>query len=470
MAEDTKAAVSAADAKAQAKAAKKKEAQRIMADAKEHYGALGNRWLMLICGMLCMAMISNLQYAWTLFADDVNAAMHPGATEVLADVTFAWSLFLMLESFLQPVGGAFIDRYGARPMFLAAGILVGIGWGCIGIAPNLFVLYLVYGLAGAGAAIIYGGSTSIAQRWFPDMRGLCAGLIAMSFGLGYELFIPFISATLDATGYQPAFIITGILQGVIICVCAMILRYPYDFELMRQEKEAARRAGEKKVIVLTENDFTTSEVLRTPQFWLIFSMFFAICTGGLSITSQAKQMGAAMLATSDPQVAELGKKAPIILTAVAAYGFGNGFGRPFWGWVSDIIGRYTSLFIAFGLNAIFLFIAPTVTQNFQGPGFVFITTAIMFTWGELYSLFPSLNTDLFGTAYSSTNYGFLYSAKGFSSLMGGAIATLIAAASGNWNIIFVMFGCFSLYACIMTLFVRRIPKPKHKVARTAVNG
>jgi OFA family oxalate/formate antiporter-like MFS transporter len=461
VAEDAKVAQSAAAAKAAELAEKKEHAERIKKEAKERYGGfIGNRWVQLVVAILTMICISNLQYSWTLFSTDVAEALGTA----LAPVQFSWSLFLMLESFLQPIGGFFIDRLGATPMFLAAGILVGIGWGCLGFCAvnwhSLALLYFFYALAGAGAAVIYGGSVSIATRWFPDKRGLASGLIAMGFGLGYIPFKPMFAKLIESTGsIVSGFWISGLIQGIVIIVCAFILHYTPEVADMMKAKNEARKRGEKKVIVLTEKDFTTAEVLRTPQFYLIWFMFIAISIGGLVVTANAKPFAKSLSWYSQPG----GKEA--LSTAVTAYGFGNGLGRPFWGQVSDRIGRYKSLIIAFGLNAIFLFMVPYVGKT--PVGFGVILTCVMFTWGELFSLFPALNADMFGSAYSTTNYGFIYSAKGFSSLLAGGFGAWVAEATGNnWTIVFLVAGAFSLFACIMTLVIQKVPKPKHKTAVT----
>jgi OFA family oxalate/formate antiporter-like MFS transporter len=461
VADDAKAAESAAQAKAAAAEEKKKAAEVIKKEAKEEYGGfIGNRWVQLVVAILTMICISNLQYSWTLFSTDVADAL---GTK-LAPVQFAWSLFLMLESFLQPVGGAFIDRLGATPMFVIAGILVGVGWGCLGFCTSLGTLYFFYALAGAGAAVIYGGSVSIATRWFPDKRGLASGLIAMGFGLGYIPFKPMFANLIEATGsYVSGFWISGLIQGIVIIICAFILHYTPEIKRMMKAKNEARKRGEKKVIVMTEKDFTTGEVLRTPQFYLIWVMFIAISIGGLVVTANSKPF-----AKSLDWYAQPGGPAALS-AAVTAYGFGNGLGRPFWGWVSDKIGRYRSLVIAFGLNAIFLFMVPYVGTT--PVGFGIILTCVMFTWGELFSLFPALNADMFGSAYSTTNYGFIYSAKGFSSLLAGGFGAWVAEASGNnWTIVFLVAGAFSLFACIMTLVIRKVPKPKHKHAVTTTEA
>jgi OFA family oxalate/formate antiporter-like MFS transporter len=280
----------------------------------------------------------------------------------------------------------------------------------------------------------------------------------MGFGLGYIPFKPMFASLIKATGsYVSGFWISGLIQGVVVIICAFILHYTPEIKRMMKAKNDARKRGEKKVIVMTEKDFTTGEVLRTPQFWLIWIMFIAISVGGLVVTANSKPF-----AKSLPWYAEAGGPAALS-AAVTAYGFGNGLGRPFWGVVSDKIGRYKSLIIAFGLNAIFLFMVPYVGTT--PVGFGVILTLVMFTWGELFSLFPALNADMFGSAYSTTNYGFIYSAKGFSSLLAGGFGAWVAEVSGNnWTIVFLVAGAFSLFACIMTLVIQKVPKPKHKHA------
>lgn len=410
-------------------------------DPKEAYGSLlGNRWLQLISAVIAMIMIANLQYAWTLFTTPLKTELKA----TLPAIQYAFTLFIMFETFVQPLGGFLLDKFGSRLMFTLAAIFVGMGWTMLGQVHSLGGLYFFYALAGTGAAIIYGGSISVAVRWFPERRGMASGLIAAGFGMGSLPFIPVIGSILKSSGVTSAFMSTGIFQGIIVLLIAQILRYPPSY-LQSIKTRTTQKAGS------ANRGFSPAEMLRTPHFWLIWLMFIAINIGGLIITANTKPFGQ-----------KIGISAAAILLAVSAQNFGNGLGRFGWGWISDRLGRYRTMFLAFLLNAIFLFLLPILGRS--NGTYILLTALIMFTWGEIFALFPPVNADVFGTTYSATNYGFLYSAKGFASIFGGGLGAWLATNYG-WNIVFSAAALFSLFASIMSLIIPRIPKPTRPSVR-----
>src|SRR5437870_2229857 len=183
---------------------------------------LNNRWVQLSAAVVAMIMIANLQYAWTLFVKPIQAA-NPWTLE---QIQFAFTLFILFQTWIQPLDGWLIDRLGPRGFISAAGLLCGIGWAGLGRATSLPMFYVLYCLAGTGAAFVYSGCIGSALKWFKDRRGLAAGIIAAGFGGGTALFIPFISSMIASRGYQSAFIATGLFQGLVIVVIAQFLRHP----------------------------------------------------------------------------------------------------------------------------------------------------------------------------------------------------------------------------------------------------
>lgn len=430
------------------KTALKKEGEEIKASGKERYGGFfGNRIVQLIAGVITIACVADFQYSWTLFS-----TLFVGDLGVsLALVQMAFTIFLVFESSCQFIGGMMIDRFGPRSIFILAAIMFGCGWGLLGKITNLVGLYVCAGVAGFAVAIVYGGTLSLATRWFPDHRGLANGFITAGYGMGALLFMPALNSFINSGAYKTALLVTGCIQGIIIFVMALIIRYPPAYMDMTKERNAAKKRGEKIEVVLTDKDFTTSEALRTPQFWAIWITFLSICVGGLIISAQTKPFGQS-----------LSYSASIISIAVACQLMGNGIGRPFWGWVSDHLGRFKVLGLVFLANAILLFLVPFVGQT--PTGYIVITTLVMFTWGELYSLFPSLNADLFGTAYAPTNYGLLYACRVFSAILSGGFAAWIGTTFG-WNAVFAIAACFSLFSAIMIPVIAKMPAPKHRVKR-----
>ena len=422
------------DKQVKVREARIREASEMQVKAKAAYGPFfGNRWVQLISAVIAMVMIANLQYAWTLFVPGLQKSF--GAS--LAAVQLGFTLFIWFETFAQPIEGYLLDRFGAKPFFLAAGLMVGIGWTSMGLVKSLSGLYFFYALAGLGAGFVYGGSMSVAIRWFADRRGLAAGIIAGGFGAGSALFIPTIGNILKSSGVQTAFIMTGILQGVVIIIVAFILRYPPGAK--------THASHDKSVVDEATRGFKPWEVLRTPQFYLIYVMFFFMTVGGLLLTANAKPFGK-----------DVGVLAAFIIMGVTADRISNGGGRVVWGWISDKFGRENVMFVSFTLNAIFVgsfgFIGRT------NWGYVIGMFLIMGTWGQLFSLFPSLIADRYGTTYQASNYGLLYTAKGFGGILGGVVGALIAATYG-WTIVFVASGVLAFMSALGALILKQIPKP-----------
>jgi OFA family oxalate/formate antiporter-like MFS transporter len=402
------------------------------------YGSfLGNRWLQLIAAVVGMVMIANLQYAWTLFTTPLVEQLRSSLTVI----QYAFTLFIMFETFIQPAAGYLLDRFGSKLMFVIAGLFVGFGWSMMGQVNSVSGLYFSYALAGIGAGIIYGGCVSVAVRWFPDRRGMASGIIAGAFGLGSMPFVPVIERILESSGVTKAFLSTGMLQGILIIIVALILRYPVGSKMPNKKEEIAK-LDQSKI------GFSPMQMLKTPNFWIIWSMFFSISVDGLIITANAKPFGQ-----------DVGVVSSVIMLSVMLNSLANGIGRVFWGAASDKLGRPKTMFISFGLNAIFLFVLPYVGNN--SVLYIGCLMLIMFTWGQLFSLFPPINADVFGATYSASNYGFLYSAKGFASIIGGGLGVYLASSFG-WKIVFSCAALLSLYASVMSLVLPRIPKPVKK--------
>lgn len=402
--------------------------------AKEAYGPfLGNRWVQLIAAVIGMVMIANLQYAWTLFVPGLQKSF--GAS--LAAVQLGFTLFIWFETFAQPVEGYLLDRFGPRTFFMVAGIMVGIGWTFMGLVKSLGALYFFYALAGLGAGFVYGGSIAVAIRWFADRRGLASGIIAAGFGAGSAPFIPIIGSLLESVGIKGTFIYTGIFQGVVILIVSQILRYP---------PAAQAHTSHTKVEADDPNrGFKPWEVLRTPQFYLIYLMFLFMTIGGLLLTANAK-----------PFAKDVGILSAFIIMGVTFDRISNGLGRVGWGWISDKMGRENTMFVSFTLNAICVATFPWVART--GWGYVISMFLIMLTWGQLFALFPSLNADRFGTTFAASNYGLLYTAKGFGGIMGGVVASYLVKTYG-WTTVFVASGLLAFSSALGALIIKKLPKP-----------
>ncbi|MBP7775664.1 MAG: oxalate/formate MFS antiporter [Acidobacteria bacterium] len=391
-----------------------------------------NRWFQLVASLVAMIMIANLQYAWTLFVQPLQA----GTGWKLSDIQTAFTLFILCQTWVQPLDGWLIDRLGPRWFITAAGLLCGLGWAGMAYATSLPMLYTLYCLAGVGAAFVYSGSIGSALKWFKDRRGLASGIMAAGFGGGTALFIPFISATIASQGYQAAFLATGLAQGLVIALVAQVLRHP-----------PADRAAPKAVVTTASGNvgrhhFTTLEMLRTPQFYTMYVMFILMATGGLLVTANA-----------GPMARSWGLSAAALTLAATLSPIANGAARVFWGWVSDRLGRENTMILTFVLQAICLFLVVAVGQ-YSAAMFSVTLVLVYFTWGQIFALFPATAGDYFGSKHATSNYAVLYTAKGAASIIGGWFGAFLYEQSGSWTMGFYGSATMALIAAGMAVALR----------------
>ena len=394
--------------------------------------SLNNRWFQLCASLVAMIMIANLQYAWTLFVEPLQE----GTGWRLSDIQGAFALFILFQTWVQPLDGWLIDRFGPRGFISIAGLLCGLGWAGLGYATTLPMLYTMYCIAGIGAAFVYSGSIGSALKWFKERRGLASGIMAAGFGGGTALFIPLISSMIATNGYQTTFIATGLVQGFVIVIVAQFLRHP---PVQPATVPTPIAAGASQ---LGKRHFTTGEMLRMPQFYVMYVMFVLMATGGLLVTANA-----------GPMARSWGLTAAALTLAATLGPLANGASRIFWGWASDRLGRETTMIIAFLLQAVCLFLVVAVGQ-ISGAWFAFTLVLVYFTWGEIYSLFPSTAADYFGTRHATSNYAVLYTAKGVASIIGGWVGALLYEQSGSWAMGFYGSAVMALIAAAMAVGLR----------------
>jgi MFS transporter, OFA family, oxalate/formate antiporter len=404
-----------------------------------------NRWVQLFIGVLCMVMIANLQYGWTYFVNPMIDA-HGWS---LAGVQMAFSLFVLTETWLIPIEGWFVDRYGPRVVVMAGGIIVALGWMVNAYAASLPMLYFGAIVSGIGAGCVYGTCVGNSLKWFGDKRGLAAGLTAGGFGAGAAATVVPIIWTIETYGYQAAFLWFGIGQGVIILMLSPFLKAPEKGQI---------RVSTKKNVSQSARDFTPGEMLKTPLFWVLYTMFTMVAAGGLMATAQLGPI-ARDFGLDKMQVVFFGIAGTTLAVAGIVDNILNGIARPFFGWVSDNIGREPTMFIAFTAGAFSMW--GLTTYGYEPYAFIILFGLVYFTWGEIYSLFPATCTDAFGSKYAATNAGLLYTAKGTAAILGGPMAAYLVVWAGNWQSVFWVAAAMDLVAAIMAIVVLKPMRSAH---------
>ena len=396
------------------------------------------RWGQLIFGIICMVMIANLQYGWTLFVTPIDQKYHWGR----AAIQVAFTIFVLTETWLVPFEGYLIDKFGPRVMICGSGFLVAIAWMINAYADSLALLYLAAAIGGIGAGVIYGGSVGNALKWFPDRRGLAAGLTAAGFGAGSALTVIPIANMIQSSGYEAAFGWFGIGQGVVVILVALLLRAPEAGEVAIPAAPA---------VLQTRRDYGPAEVLKTPVFYVMYAMFVMVGAGGLMAIAQLAPIANDYKIAGVP-VSILGLTLPALTFALTIDRVLNGICRPFFGWVSDHIGRENTMFIAFMLEGIGIYALLYFASN--PLLFVILSGVVFFAWGEIYSLFPATCTDIYGRKFATTNYGMLYTAKGTASLL-VPLANVLTSATGSWHAVFYVAAILNIIAAVMALVVLR---------------
>ncbi|MGO9172359.1 MAG: oxalate/formate MFS antiporter [Rhodomicrobium sp.] len=409
------------------------------------------RWLQLLAGIICMSMIANLQYGWTLFVDPIDQKHHWGTPAI----QFAFTVFVATETWLVPIEGWFVDKFGPRIVVAFGAVFVAAGWWMNSIASTIEMLYAAAAISGLGAGAVYGTCVGNALKWFPDHRGLAAGLTAAGFGAGAALTVIPIRHAILNQGYEAAFLWAGLAQGGAVLLLSQLLRAP----------KTGETPPPRPRIWQSLKEYTPSEMVRTPVFWILYFMFVMVAASGLMATAQIAPI-AKDLGLGDVKVTVFWVTATTLSTALVIDNILNGLARPFFGWTSDRIGRENTMAIVFTVGAAAYWGMGTLgTSPYM---FILMAGLVFFTWGEIFSLFPSTCTDTFGTKYATTNAGLLYTAKGAAAFF-VPFASLLKNYTGSWHSVFVVATLMNLIAALTALFILK-PLRHSKAAAGAQNA
>jgi OFA family oxalate/formate antiporter-like MFS transporter len=344
---------------------------------------------------------------------------------------------VLIETWLVPVEGWLVDKYGPKIVVLAASGLVAASWVLDAYATTLPMLYFAAAVGGVGGGAVYGTCVGNALKWFPDRRGLASGLTAMGFGAGSALTVFPIANMIKSQGYEATFFKFGIAQGLVVFLVSWFLRAPDA----RTEASLPTATNTGKFRMATR-EFTPMETLKTPVFWLLYAMFMLTATGGLILTAQLTPI-AKDFAVAEAPVALLGITLAALPFALSMNRVLNGVSRPFFGWMSDHLGRERTMFMAFALESVFLLLLIPFGQN--PLLFVVLRGLAFFAYGEIYSLFPAICADVYGRTFASANAGLLYTAKGVASLL-VPVASVVAATELGWHAVFITVAVMNLIA------------------------
>jgi len=390
-----------------------------------------------------MVAAANIQYAWTLFVPEIQKTF--GWQR--AAIQTAFTLFILIQTWLTPLEGYLIDRFGPRIIVLIGGFFTGLAWIIDSYATSLTGYYVGAVIGGIGVGCVYATCVNNAIKWFPDRRGLAVGFTAGAYGFGSALTIIPIANMIAAGSFQTAFFRYGLVQGIMIMLASLALRAP--------------QTGETKAsatIVQSRRDYTLIEAVQMPVFYVLFAMFILTVTGGL--------MAVAQLGPMSQDLGVKDTKVDLFFFAIAALPFAllldrimNGVSRTLFGWISDHIGRENTMFAAFLLEG--LGIAALGTFGSNPWAFVFLSGLVFLAWGEVYSLFSATSADAFGTKNIGSIYGVLYWAKGIASLL-VPIGNLITEATGTWATVLFTVAAMDIAAAVCALIVLKPVLRRHQ--------
>ncbi|WP_312516305.1 oxalate/formate MFS antiporter [Massilia sp.] len=394
------------------------------------------RWFQLAVGVICMVATANIQYAWTLFVPEIQENF--GWSR--ASIQVAFTLFVIVQTWLAPVEGYFIDKFGPRMMVAFGAVFIGLAWIINSQATSLAGFYVGAAVGGIGVGSIYATCINNAIKWFPDRRGLAVGLTAGGYGAGSAATILPIAAMIESSGFQQTFLFFGILQGSLAFVAAWFLRGPRTTEVKKSSK-----------LVQTTHDYTLKEAMSTKLFWLMFIMFILVVTGGMMAVAQlgviAQDLGVKEFQVDLHFFVMAALPLALMLDRIM-----NGISRPLFGWVSDHIGREKTMVIAFTLEG-----CGIIALGYFGSNpyaFLILSGVVFLAWGEVYSLFSALAGDAFGCKHIGKIYGVLYTAKGIGALF-VPVGNLMMEATGTWSTVLYTVATMDLVAALLAVSVLR---------------
>jgi MFS transporter, OFA family, oxalate/formate antiporter len=380
-------------------------------------------------------------YAWSVISKQITKEWGWSETQAALPYSVAIAMF----AFMMVPAGRMQDKLGPRLVATLGGIFCGIGFIIASLGQSLTGMVLGFGiLAGAGIGCGYASATPPAVKWFPPAKtGLIAGLVVAGFGLASVYIAPLANYLLSAFGIQSTFLFLGIAFLIAVVALSQLLQNP-PAGYKPAANTAGAKTGAKAKAAVAPVDYEWSEMLKTPQFFLLWIMFVFAAGAGLMIIGKLAKI-------VDLQA---GLKAGFIFVAMLAVG--NAGGRVIAGVLSDRIGRTWTMFAVFVFQAVLMFLL----RGLDTYGTLFLASVLIgFNYGANLSVFPSATKDYFGLKNFGVNYGFVFTAWGVGGILGPMLSGWIFDANKNFNDAYLIAAVCLLIAAGLT-FVTRAPKAR----------
>ncbi|WP_265459912.1 OFA family MFS transporter [Enterococcus sp. HY326] len=382
-----------------------------------------NRWAVLVAAIV-INMSLGAGYAWSVFQ---SALLEVNSDWALSQTSLAFSISFAMVPIAMIICGPIIDKQGGKKVVLLSGLLFGIGMFATGFVTSIPMLYLTYGLIlGLGIGAGYGTATSLTVKWFPDKKGLAGGLTAAGFGSGAIILAPIATNMINSFGIYNTFKILGIVLLVVVCVASFWM------------EKAPVSSTSNAAVQVNENDKNYKQMLREPNFWLLWVVYTFAATSGMMIIGHAASLA---------DYYSLGTGTVIVMIV----GLSNTLGRIIWGAISDRLGRYITVLLMFIFSA-----AGLLLLNFNESigTFAGILGLILIpsSFGGFLGSFPGITAENWGASKAAANYGWMFTAYGIASIMGPSLASQIREASGSYSMAFIIAMVMAVIGIILILW------------------
>lgn len=393
-----------------------------------------NRWF-IVAGALLIQVCLGAVYIWSVFKAPLMAEFGWSA----AATNFTFSLTILVFSATTIFAGKIQDKIGPRWVATAGGLLYAIGLILASqTSSSIAWMYISFGIIGGiGIGSGYVCPLATCVKWFPDKKGLITGLAVAGFGLGGMVFTPVANALMNSVGLMNAFIYLGIIYGICVIIGAQILQNPpegYKPAGWNPPASASGKAG-------ATSDYTTGEMVKTPQFYLMWISFFFGSAAGLMIIANALPIAEAQ-----------GLSAALAASAVMIVALFNAAGRITWGVISDKLGRTKTLMIIFLICGVTMLCLKMLT----GVAILVGVSLVGFCFGGFLAVYPSLTADYYGTKSYGMNYGMVFISYGFGAVAGPLLYDSISPVAGQLSATPLML---SGVLCLISLALVFLIKP-----------